>query len=70
MLARAGAAPPRVSHLAPHGLKAMCPTWATKADVRRMLGNHSRPDEKMVVIYARENMCAPLRELGRLLAHI
>eukprot|EP00971_Amphidinium_carterae_P182600 3623751-Amphidinium_carterae.1 len=36
-----------------------------------MLGYHSRPDERMVVTYGRDNyMSAPLRELGALLSHI
>eukprot|EP00971_Amphidinium_carterae_P073155 1446671-Amphidinium_carterae.2 len=65
MLARAGAAPLRVSRLPPNGLKATCVSWAAQAGVeahvRRTLGYHSRPDEKMVVTYARDHTSAPLR---------
>eukprot|EP00971_Amphidinium_carterae_P019683 387913-Amphidinium_carterae.1 len=35
-----------------------------------MLGYHSRPDERMILTYARDNMSAPLRELSQMLEHI
>ena len=55
-----GEQPESVKNLGAHSFKATLLSWCAKAGVstgsRRMLGNHTKPKDKMVVTYSREQL--------------
>eukprot|EP00971_Amphidinium_carterae_P228398 4530142-Amphidinium_carterae.1 len=74
ILTLGGVESPRSLVVTPHGLKATCLSWCAKANVplsiRRVLGHHAKPGERMVHTYARDAVAGPLRELTKLLTFI
>ena len=66
-LLRRGEAPSAVQGLGAHSFKATLLSWCAKAGVspssRRMLGNHVKPKDRMVVTYSREQLAGPLADL-------
>ena len=56
-----------ISPIGTHSCKTTTLSWASKAGLstatRRALGSHSASDDKMVLVYSRDAMSAPVREL-------
>ena len=57
-----------------HSLKTTCLTWCAKhgerIEIRRFLGYHSAPCDKVALIYSRDAASAPLRRLDAVISAI
>ena len=66
--------PDSLANTGSHALKATLLSWLAKAGVpkqhRRLLGGHSKPGDKSLIEYSRDELAEPLRLAGEVLAKI
>jgi hypothetical protein len=71
LLAKGAAPDESLDKVSTHSMKATLLSWLAKAGVdvhtRRLLGYHTTSQDEVVLLYSRDGMAAPLRELGSLL---
>ena len=74
ILRKAGTSRKDMSTLGTHSLRCTLLSWCAKAGVsetsRRLLGRHLKPKDRSVVIYSRDALSKPLRELQEVLEAI
>ncbi|CAJ1335824.1 unnamed protein product, partial [Effrenium voratum] len=74
ILAAAGIARAALVKIGTHSLKTTCLTWCAKhgepIEIRRFLGYHSAPGDKVALIYSRDAASAPLRRLDAVISAI
>ena len=71
LLLKTGFSHSQLSHIAAHSCKAAVLSWLAKwgasKEGRKMLGDHSLKEDKVMDAYSRDSMAGPLRVLVRLL---
>ena len=64
----------QLANVGTHSCKATCLSWCAKfglpISVRRTLGYHMKPGDRMPILYSRDAIAAPLRDLERVLGAI
>ena len=71
ILIESGYPPEEAAKYTSHSMKTTFLSWCAKAGlakgIRRILGGHSKPKENVVMLYSRDELTEPLRQLGHVL---
>lgn len=74
ILGRLGFTPQEVGAIGTHSAKATCLSWCAKRNIslesRRLLGYHSRADERVPLVYSRDSVAGPVRDLEGVIKEI